>query len=102
MSFKFIYHKSLDELHVGCESPRAYFVPFSCEKAALKGNRAQSDRFFSLCGDWNFSFYPSVNEAPDFLAPSFTTEGMEKIEVPRSWQSYTERDYDIPNYTNKN
>ena len=102
MSFKFIYHKSLDELHVGCESPRAYFVPFSCEKAALAGNRAQSDRFLSLCGDWNFSHFPSVNEAPDFLAPDFTTVGMEKIEVPRSWQSYTERDYDIPNYTNKN
>ncbi len=102
MSFKFTYHKSLENLHVGCEAPRSYFVPFSCEKKALAGNRAQSDLFQSLCGNWDFKFCPSPVYLPDLLSDSFTTEGFDSIEVPRSWQSYTSRNYDTPNYTNRN
>ncbi len=101
MNIKFDYHKSIEKLHVNCEAPRAYFVPFSCEKQALNGNRALSDRFFSLCGSWNFSFYPSLNDVPAFWEESFSTEGMDTVEVPRSWQTYTDRNYDIPNYTNR-
>ncbi len=101
MSFEFTMHKSLEHLHVGTEAPRAYFVPFSCEKAALSSVRGESPRFISLSGDWDFFFYRSARELPDFLAPAFSIEGADKIEVPRSWQSYTERDYDTPNYTNR-
>ena len=39
------YHKSLDTLHYGCEKPRAYFVPFSDEAAALEFIRRLSAKF---------------------------------------------------------
>ena len=34
------YHQNPHTLHIGCEAPRAYFVPFHSETAALGGNRA--------------------------------------------------------------
>lgn len=100
MKYRFEYHKSLHSLHVGCEEPRAYFVPFSDEKTALSANRASSTRFRSLCGDWDFKFCENDSLLPDFLSDDFTTENFDKVEVPRSWQSYTSRNYDVPNYTN--
>ena len=100
MMFDFSYHKSLTHLHVGCEKPRAYFVPYHSEAAARKDNRADSRNFLSLCGDWDFHFYSSLAEAPDFLAEGFTTDGFDKLTVPRSWQSVLGRGYDTPNYVN--
>ena len=32
------YHKSLEHLHVGCEAPTAYFIPFSSEEVTCKIN----------------------------------------------------------------
>ena len=93
------YHKSLEHLHVGCERPRAYFIPYGTEKAAKKDNRSESENFLSLCGDWDFHFYPSIAPAPDFLAADFC-EPADKLTVPRSWQTMVDRDYDKPNYTN--
>ncbi|MBR2293708.1 MAG: DUF4981 domain-containing protein [Clostridia bacterium] len=100
MVFPYDYHLSLDRLHVGCEKPRAYFIPYQSETAARADNRGVSDRFFSLCGDWDFSYYPSIADAPDFLADGFTTDGFDKMTVPRSWQTVLGRGYDVPNYTN--
>ena len=31
------YHQNPHTLHIGCEAPRAYFVPFHSETAALGG-----------------------------------------------------------------
>ena len=95
-----IYHNSLDALHVNCEKPRAYFIPYGNENAAKKDNRSESENFLSLCGDWDFHFYNSVYEAPDFLADGFSTEGFDKLTVPRSWQTVQGKGYDTPNYTN--
>jgi len=100
MNFTFDYHRSLEHLHVGCEKPRAYFVPASTLSAALSEYRGQSDRLTSLCGDWDFRFYPSIEEIEDFLCPEFTTAGFDKLAVPRSWQSVLDKGYDTPNYTN--
>ena len=100
MVFPYSYHTSLDSLHVMCEKPRAYFIPYGTEKGALRDNRAQSENLLSLCGDWDFHYYPSVAEAPDFLAAAFTTDGFDKLTVPRSWQSVLNRGYDVPHYTN--
>ncbi len=84
-------------LHVGCEAPRAYFIPYHDEATALAGNRDGSHLFHSLCGDWDFTFYPSVGDLPeDFLAIPAT----EKLNVPRSWQTVQGRGYDTPNYVN--
>lgn len=93
------YHKQFDVLHVGCEKPRAYFVPFSDEKKAASLNRALSDRFVSLCGEWDFRFYPSVRLVDDPTVAGIF-EGADRIDVPRSWQTMLGRGYDTPNYTN--
>ena len=62
--FKANYHQDPATLHVGCEAPRAYFIPYQNEKTALKGNRNASDRFVTLCGDWDFTFYSPSATCP--------------------------------------
>ncbi len=102
MSFEYKFHKSQEVLHYGCEKPRAYFIPYHSEAAALTDNRASSSRFFSLCGDWDFKFYPTPDLIDDFVKEGFCTGGFDKMNVPRSWQSVLGKGYDTPNYTNIN
>ena len=96
------YHKSLEHLHVGCDRPRAYFIPYQSESAAKTGNRAVSERFVSLCGEWSFTYFASVNDLPDFTAADYDASGAERIHVPMSWQMLLGRGYDKPHYTNVN
>lgn len=95
------YYRMLEHLHVGCEEPRAYFVPFDVSDDNLEA-REKSSRFTGLCGEWDFGFFPNVEELaieePDF--PS-SVACRDKITVPRCWQTYTDRDYDVPNYVNQ-
>ena len=105
MSFDYDFHKSQKVLHVGCEAPRAYFIPFDSDASAAKAGdrRAASERFMSLCGDWDFRFYPEPCLIDDFTAEGFDTSAeFEKMTVPRSWQTMLDRGYDTPNYTNRN
>ena len=98
MEFK-SYHKDHDFLHVGCEEPRAYFVPYESKEKALGNNRDDSAYFMNLCGDWNFRFYESFEDLEDdFLSLPFK----EKMLVPSSWQNCTEKGYDAPQYLNSN
>ncbi len=94
------YYKTQKTLHVGCEEPHAYFIPYASRVGAWKNLRSASVYFKQLSGDWNFRFYRSVHDVCDFTAEGFDTSDMEKITVPMSWQMYTERGYDVPNYTN--
>ena len=91
------YHQSTETLHIGCEKPRAYFVPFPCGCASKNAERGESTFFKSLCGEWNFKFFKSVNDVCDL-----STEGSDKLTVPMSWQMALGRGYDVPNYTNVN
>lgn len=100
MAFSCDYHKSLRILHAGCEEPRAYFIPFGSDEAALCRQRDGSSRFFSLCGEWNFRFYPVPDDIEDFTGADFSVSGMDKMTVPRSWQTVLGKGYDVPNYTN--
>ncbi len=102
MNFNFEYHKSLASLHVGCEAPRAYYIPYQSEEKAKDANRASSANFISLCGDWIFKYYNSISEIDDFCAENFTTEEFETLTVPMSWQVMCKRGYDTPNYMNIN
>ena len=102
MKFEFNYHKSLEHLHVSCEKPRAYFVPHTTECSAKRGNRAESKLFTSLCGDWDFKYYPNETYLDDFISPDFTTAGFDKLTVPMSWQVNYKKGYDTPNYVNVN
>ena len=102
MKFNYNYHRNLHTLHVGCQKPRSYFIPYQDADTAADGVRGRSSRFVNLCGDWNFRYYPTINDVDDFTCPSFSSDGMETITVPRSWQSVLNHGYDTPNYTNVN
>lgn len=93
------YHQSLNTLHVNCEEPRAYFIPYHSAAAAQNDNRSNSRYFKTLCGEWNFHYFPSVLELVDFTQES-TELSYDKIPVPMSWQYMTDRGYDAPNYIN--
>ncbi len=92
------YHKSLEHLHVNCEKPRAYFIPYHSAEAAVKGERKASKLYTDLCGEWNFRFFNSFEDLS--LEPFEYNEDFEPIDVPRSWQSYCSRLYDTPLYSN--
>ncbi len=94
------YHQNPAVLHTGCEAPRAYFIPYHTETIAMGGNRAESRFIKTLCGTWDFTFYPSVDVVPDFCAEGFVPHRVDKIPVPRSWQTFLDRGYDTPNYVN--
>lgn len=100
MNFSFDLHQNQKKLHIGCEKPHAYFVPFESDAKALSDLRGQSAYFTSLCGDWDFYYYDSLTDLEDFTLPDFPRDGMEKMPVPRSWQTKIDRGYDTPNYTN--
>ena len=95
------YHKSLDVLHYNCEDPRAYFIPFESETATLNERREGSAFFKSLCGTWDFKWYPSVSCVEETTEPVMP-ENADKLDVPMNWQVALGRGYDVPNYTNVN
>ena len=97
---KLNYHRSLDHLHVGCEKPRAYYVPYHDEASALSDVREKSERFVSLCGEWKFRFYQSEQKLDDFLSESYDSLPKDIITVPKSWQMELGRGYDAPEYIN--
>lgn len=95
------YHELHEALHIGCERPTAYFVPFASQGEA-GGARELSPYFTSLCGEWSFAFFENIAridiEAPDFLTK---TACEDKINVPGCWQLNLGRGYDAPNYINQ-
>lgn len=92
------YHKKLSHLHVGCEKPHAYFIPFADRESALSGMRDSSPYFKTLVGEWSFRFFPSVTEIRDPYAVTFSEE--DKLDVPMNWQNALGRGFDTPHYTN--
>ena len=58
------YHKEMLEMHVNCEAPHAYFIPYETLAKAKRGARGASAYFKSLAGEWNFKFYKSVADVP--------------------------------------
>lgn len=96
------YHKSINVLEMNPVPSRAYYIPYHSEEAAYENDRKKSEFYYDMCGEWDFKFFPSSLEIQDFTSSDFTLEGFDKIDVPRCWQTYTERDYDKPQYTNFN
>ncbi len=95
------FYRMSDTLHVGCEEPRAYFVPFeTAEKATLP--REESAFLTLLNGEWDFAFFPNVEDL-DIEAANFTStvECPDKMDVPFCWQMKLGRGYDVPNYINQ-
>jgi len=85
-------------LHVNCERPHAYFIPYETEGKAQKGIRGVSDYFKSLNGMWSFKYYDSVAEVKDgFYSLQEDLNTWAALPVPSNWQMYG---YDKPHYTN--
>ncbi len=91
------YHRSLEVLQYNCKEPAAYFMPYESAYKARTEVRAASDFYFDMNGEWDFKYFDSVDRITEF-----GEDGFDKIEVPRCWQTYTERNYDKPQYTNFN
>ncbi len=93
------YHRDLSTLHLGCEEPRAYFIPFHTAQAAERGNRDYSKYFMSLCGVWDFEYFASEAELLDLeLDDIFASDEMA---VPMNWQNdLSKTEVDKPQYTN--
>ena len=95
MKFDMEYHKSQKYLHVGCEEPHAYLIPYASEVGAKSAKREESLYFHSLCGEWRFEYFPSVTQLCDIECDVTQT-----IPVPMNWQMLLDRGYDVPQYTN--
>ncbi len=93
-----MYHQNPHVLHVGCEAPRAYFIPYGSSLDAPSMQREKSDRFQLLSGKWAFSYFDSVDEVPEkLLAADAPLSGWDTIPVPSNWQLHG---YDAPQYLN--
>lgn len=94
------YWENPEILHINCEKPRAYFIPYESESVAVASFRGDSRYFKSLNGAWKFKYYESVHLVEDdFLATGFDANEWKEIPVPSNWQLHG---YDIPQYTNVN
>ncbi len=94
------YYKEVNTMHVGCEAPRAYFIPFESRESALTKNRAHSEFFYQLSGEWDFRFFSSPAEIEDKTLASLKKIKADRIPVPASWENLVGRGYNVPNYTN--
>ena len=94
------YHENIETLHIGCEKPRAYFIPYNSKEAALLDLRDESPYFKTLVGEWSFKFFQSVSNIENPLLVEFR-DG-DRIDVPMNWQNKLGKGYDTPNYTNTN
>lgn len=95
------YHKRLCDLHIGCEEPRAYFIPYENKEKALNGNRNESSYFKNLCGDWKFIFWNSFEDIDcEFFGTDFDIAGYNDKKVPSCFQLYENGKYDKPLYSN--
>ena len=88
-----------ENLFLGREDSRAFFVPFANRDEALKGKRKDSSLVMSLNGDWKFHWSPSPDARPvDFYKPETDVSSWATIDVPSNWQM---RGYGIPIYSNQ-
>lgn len=93
-----LYHENMKTLHVGCEQPRAYYIPYDVSETAVQGDREQSNRFKLLSGEWAFSYYKNIYEVPEAMVDrNASIDNLDKIPVPSNWQMHG---YDAPQYLN--
>lgn len=80
------------------EPVRAAFLPYADETSALNDIYTSSPWYFSLNGNWKFSWAPTPDQHPkDFYKTDFNTIEWKEIAVPSNWEL---KGYGIPIYTN--
>ncbi len=92
------YWENPEVLHVNCEKPHAYFIPYENECLARRGARGHSKFFKSLNGVWKFKYHRAFHEVEDgFYLENFNASNWDNLLVPSNWQMHG---YDKPNYVN--
>ncbi len=96
------YFEDLNVLHVNTMPERAYYIPAGVDAASSWDpveNREKSDRFVSLCGDWDFRYYSGTCELKEkfYEEDAGRGQGWDTIPVPSVWQM---NGYDRHQYTN--
>ncbi len=71
------YYENPDILHLGTQENRSFYIPYD-----LNGKEMRK----MLNGNWQFKFYPSIDEAENFLQDGFLMDYLKEIEVPSNWQ----------------
>lgn len=94
------YWEDPHTLHVNCEEPHAYFIPYENEAKAQEGARGASSFYKSLNGIWKFKYHDTVYNVEDgFYAENYNADCWDELMVPSNWQMHG---YDKPHYTNVN
>ena len=83
------YYENPEVLHVGCEETRSWYVP-------LDAQEKETGRLLSSV-DWRFSYFPCIEDVPEFYRKDFDEESFGRLEVPSCWQM---AGYDQKHYTN--
>lgn len=91
------YYQDSSVLHLGCEKPRSYFIPFQSAASAVSGGREHSERFNLLSGNWFFEYFPSTYDVPEAIISKQYKDSDKTIPVPSCWQT---EGYDKHQYTN--
>lgn len=101
---KLNYHQDTEKLHINCETPRAYYIPYDARDAVAPQKAAsafadcgRSSRYTSLCGDWSFAFFGSPEDVPQEAVGADFPLFAETLAVPSVWQL---NGYDLPAYIN--
>lgn len=92
------YWENPDVLHINCENPHSYFIPYETESKARKGVRGSSKFYKSLSGMWKFKYHNTVYRVEDgFYSENYDAGSWDNLIVPSNWQMHG---HDIPHYTN--
>lgn len=68
---------------IGTLAPHTAGFAFENSQLAMKGDKAQSERYLSLEGNWKFKFYKNHNDAPaDFYKVKYDETGWVDFKVP--------------------
>ncbi len=90
---RMIFHEDTNSLHIGTLPDHAYFIPFAKGQDAF-ALRESSERFELLNGSWDFDYYDSIIDMPDYFTEQ---KNSARIPVPSNWQLHG---YDKAQYTN--
>lgn len=92
------YYEDLSVLHLNTMPNRSYYVPASAQLADFVEDRASSDRFQLLNGQWKFRYFESIYDVKEaFYEEGYDTTEFDTVTVPGVWQNYG---YDRHQYTN--
>ncbi len=98
------YYEDIHISDVNAEPMRSYYIPFSGSISENWKERTESDRFFSLNGQWKFKYCKNVYQLEEnFYEPGYEAADFTEIPVPSNWQmlgfdqiQYTNTQYPIP------